>query len=179
MRFAVVLFVLVGCSNRGPQGPAGEVGPQGPAGEVGPQGPEGPRGPAGVAMLPHLIVDQTGEDLGVVLGGNTVYSLVLKGEFDPSSSASVLLDRPPINGVCDFGGAGAVFDPPGRAGKLYNGPAGKLLKATGPPAPFTYSALWTGGRCTAQAGQSAGIPFVTTGQANKEFAPAALRVEMR
>lgn len=62
---------------------------RGPAGPMGPRGESGPAGPAGQVIdnMPHLYAYDTGEDLGVSLGGTRAWSTKSGGEIDFSRAA--------------------------------------------------------------------------------------------
>ncbi len=66
----------------GPQGTPGMAGPKGDPGPIGATGPQGPPGNGGATKIPHLIVAQSGEDLGPFLGYSTAFNQALGGEVD-------------------------------------------------------------------------------------------------
>lgn len=132
---AVLACVLAaGCgSSKGDKGEPGEQGPrgeQGPAGMNGEQGPQGAPGADGVCecpaapKAPHLVVVDTGEDLGVMISERTVWNEQLQGPFDPFSRGGPYYVQENCQGVA----VGVYF-----VGGYLNSADGKLYRVTNAP----------------------------------------------
>ena len=102
MRYVIAVVMLAGCA-AGPQGPQGERGPQGDPGASADVSAlqatiAGLRAELDAVKarpqvkVPHLIVKETGEDLGIVTGPGCYYSEAMKGEACPWDPSGQLLN---------------------------------------------------------------------------------------
>ena len=172
-----------GSGARGPMGLQGPTGERGPAGDVGPPGEAGPKGdpgPAGGAVkLPHLVVVATGEDLGQVIGPDTVYNVALKAEWNLTATAYAVYDRPDCDPAGDvrvsFRGWG--FDS-GHSGLVLDLADGRLVRI-GAVDPQFPAVSWKekSGRC-GEGGQVA-YQFEDLKMPARKLQPHDLRVELR
>ena len=110
MRYLIAVVMLAGCQ-AGPVGPAGE---RGPAGEPGAAADVAPllaeiaalRAEVDalrarpVVKVPHLIMKETGEDLGIVTGPGCYYSETMRGEACPWAQSPIrpFYERPDCTG---------------------------------------------------------------------------------
>ena len=178
-------ILVAGCS--GAAGPPGERGPQGEpgfpglTGERGPQGEQGPPGdkgdkgdpgPAGGAKVPHLVVDATGEDLGVYLGTNTALRVVAPiGVLSTAISALYYEDA-----NCQ----GIPYMPPNNVtNTLINGPNNHIWRSTGVRQPRNVAATDIGNGCVVGGSTRDLFEAQDTGVPAKIFTTAELRVELR
>lgn len=176
---------LVACS-AGSSGPQGERGPQGeqgfpglpgatgPQGETGPTGPQGEPGAAGPGgKLPHLIVDATGEDLGLMLD---VVGVVLR-TAPPAGIINIAASRLYYE---DANCAGVSYIGPFQlANQLSNGP-GTIWKPSGQRSRRTLIAYDSGTGCMPTTATISDVyEAVDSRVAAKVFALTELRVELR
>lgn len=132
------------------------------------------------AKVAHLVVDKTGEDLGVLLAMpgslNTVLSPKLGGEIDVSRRFPVVYALP----NCDAGGASMiVYSYPPRLGTFYNLPDGRLAQASGAPTAFTYqSFLDEKNKCSNSTGTLDRVPYVVVNKAPVYHDASELRVKL-
>ncbi len=171
---ALLLLGLAACQTA--DGAAGLFGPAGPAGEQGPKGDKGDPGP-GTKQL-HLIVADTGEDLGILITLGLAYNEKAGGVAHYGARAQLLYAD------SDCKGAAMMVDPgPGWLRILRPGPQGTLLRAAGPAMAMrrksTRISDKDGNRCiNAEADQPA-ISFVDTGIAANVYGADELDAELR
>lgn len=123
---------------RGPMGLQGPAGERGPAGDVGPPGEAGPKGdpgPAGGAVkTPHLVVVATGEDLGQVIGPDTVYNVAIGAEVSVTSVGEFILFE---KRDCDAGGKSKLVAT-GHVGIARLTNRNTFVRTNAKAAPFEY-----------------------------------------
>lgn len=188
MRWMLTVCLLTACSSgaEGPQGPKGDVGPvgygfagdrgvQGAKGDTGDPGPAGPAGPG--AKLPHLVVDATGQDLGIMITDRLVYDAAMNGviAYNPVDSIAIAYDQVKCIGAAKIG-TNMLFN------QLAIGPNLSLLR----PDWTKVTPQWTaqsyksrGGMCVDTPNQFDAVEFVDTKIAVVTHLPNELRVELR
>jgi len=131
--------------------------------------------------LPHLIVDQTNEDLGQLLtagpgGDNLVWNTKLNGEIDVTRTFLVFFER----GGCDNNGSSWISDTNPRIGKYYHTTLNKIAQGTAPATMVQYqSTLQRDGSCTTGANSALAVPYVLVNKPSLLHNPNELRVVMR
>lgn len=177
-----MVFVLVAC-NPGTPGPAGPQGPPGIAADA-----------ALIAMLaarvnelearqaakvPHLVVAETGEDLGRMVTPSTVWRDDLDGELSVVGAASIVYAESDCKGD-----AWLAWDRSAPAWRMRVGPSGTVLRpmALAPSNVPAASARAIGDECSnfvnAPSMREAS-PFVDTGTTANVYRGDALTVAMR
>lgn len=124
-RYLPLLLCLAGCTTAdGAAALVGPPGPQGPAGEQGPPGTQGTPGLSGKQL--HLIVEETGEDLGLFVDFGAAWSEQLNGVVYYTYGASLVYPEPDCKGAPMMSWPGPLR----HASSLIPGPSGTLLRPT-------------------------------------------------
>lgn len=124
-RYLLAALLCTACTTA--DGPA-LVGPQGPAGAQGPKGDKGDPAPAAKQL--HLIVADTGEDLGLYLGPSMAYSERLGGIVYYGTVVGVAYPEP------DCKGPPLMHSQSYRRNTYFAGPGMTYIRAVGPSAKF-------------------------------------------
>lgn len=171
MRYLFPLALL--CASCNPQ--SGPAGPPGPQGDPGPPGMQGPAGKDGAsAKQLHLVVEATGEDLGLFVATNSAvaYNVKIGAVAYYSAQAQFLYPSADCKGAPMLA-ASALQRP-----YAVVGPATMLVVTDKPQKMRRLSSLAAGNCINAEIEQDA-VPFSDTGVPGKIYAPGDLIVELR
>jgi len=171
MRSIILALSLAACQTADPA--AGLVGPPGPQGEKGDPGPAGKD--ASPAKVLHLVVADTGDDLGVMIDLGIAYR---------ADIASVVWYKGPSSMAyadADCRGTARMAAPPtGLANAVFIGPANTLIKPRGGPMQFHYRSLLISAKCTNSEGDFGSVrEFDDMGIAARVYDASELVVELR
>lgn len=170
-RYLPLLFCLSAC--QAADGAAGLVGPPGPAGEQGLKGDKGDPAPAAKQL--HLIVADTGEDLGLFFGQSAVaYSEKVGAVVYYTGAAQLLYPSADCKGAPVMAHGGPLLRP-----YALRGPDGTLYRVDARPSKMQRLSTLVNGQCVnAEVNQDA-TPFQDTGVAVQKFAGDEFAVELR
>ncbi len=122
---------------------------------------------------PHLVVDQTGEDLGTLINyPYVVWSAKVKGPIGVVGGTVLLWDQENCAGNAAITNAVAA--------SFTNTGVGNVFRVSGPPVIFAWrSTLNNNGQCQNSVGSNSALPVADTGMANIIFPQDQLRIDMR
>ena len=173
MRTLPLLLCLAAC-----QPVEGPPGPQGPSGEPGSPGPMGAPGKDGTGKQLHLIVADTGEDLGILVSpGGMAYNERVGAVVHYAVAGHLLYQDSDCRGPAMLAhGSNALQR------IAVPGPTGTLLQVMGKPSMMhRRSILVRAGECVNADREQAAVPFADTGvpMPIRTFADGDLLVELR